>query len=131
MLAVDLCDCGWRRDAPDHRDFTTRHSRVRRVLERLRLPSQSRPASVDWREYCLPVQDQQDLGTSTAHACLGLFQYLERRATGQVITPSRLFLYANALRLSGEGTRGSTGLRVTFKAAIQFGLPPERFWPYE
>jgi C1A family cysteine protease len=101
------------------------------MLERLRAPSRARPASVDWREYCLPVQDQEDLGTSTAHACLGLFQYLERRATGQVITPSRLFLYANALRLSGEGTRGSTGLRVTFKAAIQFGLPPERFWPYE
>jgi C1A family cysteine protease len=130
MLA-DLCDCGWRRDAPDHRDYTTRHSGVRRMLERLRAPNRARPASVDWREYCLPVQDQQDLGTSTAHACLGLFQYLERRATGQVITPSRLFLYANALRLSGEGTRGSTGLRVTFKAAIRFGLPPERFWPYE
>jgi C1A family cysteine protease len=132
MLAVDLCDCGWRRDAPDHRDYTVRHSRVRRMLERLRATNQSRPASVDWREYCLPVQDQQDLGTSSAHACVGLCQYFQRRATGQAIAPSRLFLHANALRLSGcEGARGGAGLRITFKAAIQFGLPPERFWPYE
>ena len=132
MLAVDLCDCGWRRDAPDHRDYTTRHSRVRRVLERLRLPSQSRPASVDWREYCLPVQDQQDLATSSAHACVGLFQYFERRATGQVITPSRLFLHANAMRLSGcDDARAGASLRITFKAAVKFGLPPERFWPYD
>jgi C1A family cysteine protease len=131
MLA-DLCDCGWRRDAPDHRDFTMRHARVRRMLDRLRAPYRARPASVDWREYCLPVQNQLDLGTSSAHACIGLVQYLERRATGQVITPSRLFLYANALRLSGcDGTRSGAGLRVTFKAAIQFGLPPERFWPYD
>ena len=131
MLA-DLCDFGWRRDAPDHRDYTTGHARVRRMLERLREPKRSRPANVDWREYCLPVQDQLDLGTSSAHACIGLFQYLERRATGRVITPSRLFLYANALRLSGcEDARSGAGLRVTLKAAIQFGLPPERFWPYE
>jgi C1A family cysteine protease len=131
MLA-DLCDCGWRRDAPDHRDYTTRHAGVRRMLERLRPAGRTRPASVDWREYCLPVQDQQDLRTSSAHACVGLVQYHERRATGQVTNPSRLFLYANALRLSGgEGAHGGAGLRVTFKAAVQFGLPPERFWPYD
>lgn len=133
MLAVELCDCGWRRDAPDHRDFTMRHARVRRMLERLRSSNQGRhPASVDWREYCLPVQDQQDLGTSSAHACIGMFQYFERRATGQVITPSRLFLHANALRFSGcDGARGGACLRTTLKAAIKFGLPPERFWPYD
>lgn len=132
MLAVDLFDCGWLRDTPDHRDYTTRHSRVRRMLERLRVPNQARPSSVDWREYCLPVQDQQDLGTSSAHACIGLFQYFERRATGQVIAPSRLFLHANALRLSGcDSARCGAGLRITFKAAVQFGLPPERFWPYD
>jgi C1A family cysteine protease len=102
------------------------------MLERLHARSQARPSSVDWREYCLPVQDQQDLGTSTAHACIGLFQYFERRASGHVITPSRLFLHANSLRLSGcEGARGGAGLRITFKAALKLGLPPERFWPYD
>jgi C1A family cysteine protease len=132
MLAVDLCDCGWLRDSPDHRDYTVRHSRTRRMLERLRMLSRARPPSVDWREYCLPVQDQQDLGTSSAHACIALLQYFERRATGQVVAPSRLFLHANALRLSGsDSARGGAGLRVTMKAAIKFGLPPERFWPYD
>jgi C1A family cysteine protease len=131
MLTVDLCDCGWLRDPPDHRDYTPQRSRVQRALERLSAPKPPRPSIVDWREYCLPVQDQQDLRTSSAHACIGLFQYFERRATGQVITPSRLFLHANALRLSGgDGIRGGAGLRVTLKAAVKFGLPPERFWPY-
>jgi C1A family cysteine protease len=132
MLAVDLCDCGWLRDPPDHRDYTVRHSRTRRLLERLQSLSRDRPPSVDWREYCLPVQDQQDLGTSSAHACIGLLQYFERRATGQVVVPSRLFLHANALRLSGsDSARAGAGLRVTMKAVIKFGLPPERFWPYD
>ncbi len=130
MLAIDLCDCGWRRDAPDHRDFTVRQARIRRMLERLRETNQARPSAVDWREYCLPAQDQGDLGTSSAHACVGLFQYFERRATGQVISPSRLFVHANARRLSGEGARGGAGLRASLKAALTFGLPPERFWPY-
>jgi C1A family cysteine protease len=102
------------------------------MLERLRVANQARPASIDWREYCLPVQDQQDLGTSSAHACIGLFQYFERRATGQVITPSRLFLHTNALRLSGcDDGRAGTSLRITLKAAVKFGLPAERFWPYD
>jgi len=102
------------------------------MLERLRAPSYARPSSVDWREYCLPVQDQQELGTSSAHACVGLFQYFERRASGQITTPSRLFLHANALRLSGcDGARAGVSLRITFKAAVKFGLPPERFWPYD
>jgi C1A family cysteine protease len=132
MLAVELCDCGWRRDGPDHRDFTTRHSRVRRMFARLRVRNQARPASVDWREYCIPVQDQQHLSTSSAHACIGLFQYFERRATGQVITPSRLFVHVNALRLAGcDDARGGADLRTTFKAAVKFGLPAERFWPYD
>jgi C1A family cysteine protease len=131
MLAIDLCDCGWRRDAPDHRDFTVRQARIRRMLDRLRTSNQARPTTVDWREYCLPVQDQGDLGTSSAHACVGLFQYFERRATGHVISPSRLFLHANALRFSGcDGARGGACLRVSLKAALRFGLPPERFWPY-
>jgi C1A family cysteine protease len=109
-----------------------RHSRVRRLLERVRGSTQTPPASVDWREYCLPAQDQLDLATSSAHACIGLFQYFERRATGQVITPSRLFLHANAQRLSGcEGARAGSGLRMTLTAAVRFGLPPERFWPYD
>jgi C1A family cysteine protease len=132
MLAVDYYDCGWLRDPPDHRDYTVRHSRARRMLERLKTLKQARPTVVDWREYCLPVQDQQDLGTSSAHACIGLLQYFERRATGQVVAPSRLFLHANAVRLSGsDSPRAGASLRLTIKAAIKFGLPPERFWPYD
>ena len=87
---------------------------------------------VDSREfYCLPVQDQLDLATSSAHACVGLFQYFERRATGEVITPSRLFLHANALHYR-VATMRAERLRITFKAAVKLSLPSRpRFWPYD
>jgi len=134
MVPIDLLECGWSRDLPDHRDYTHRHSVVKKMLAGL-APLKGRhaePAQVDWREYCAPVQDQQDLATSCAHACIGLIQYFERRSSGRVIAPSRLFLHANAQRLAGfEAAQGGAGLRVTFKAAVRFGLPPERFWPYE
>jgi C1A family cysteine protease len=132
MVEAELCPCGWVRDIPDHRDYTRHTARVRKRLQKLRPLKASQPSSVDWREYCLAVQDQQDIPASCAHACIGLLQYFERRSSGRVLTPSRLFLHANALRLSkGDGTGGVASLRVTLKSMIRFGLPPERFWPYD
>lgn len=134
MVLADLLDYGWYRDLPDHRDFTPQHSVVRRLLATLQAPKdkRSRPVRVDWREYCLPVQDQLELATSSAHACIGLIQYFQRRSSGEVITPSRLFLHGNSRRLAGgNGGRTAGSLRTTLKAAVKFGLPPERHWPYD
>jgi C1A family cysteine protease len=134
MVVADLLDYGWYRDLPDHRDFTLRHPVVRRMLAKLQplKIKHSRPDRVDWREYYLPVQDQQNLATSCAHACIGLIQYFQRRSSGEVITPSRLFLYENARRLAGgNGSLGAGSLRTTLKAAAKFGLPPEQHWPYD
>jgi C1A family cysteine protease len=132
MMGADLCPSGWIRDIPDHRDYTRHTTRVRKMLHRLRHPEANPPSSVDWREYCLPVQDQLDIAASCAHACIALVQYFERRSTGRVLQPSRLFLHANALRLSQcNGLGAAASLRVTLKSMIKFGLPPERFWPYD
>jgi C1A family cysteine protease len=132
MVVADLLDYGWYRDLPDHRDFTPQHSVARRLLSALppARDKQPRPTRVDLREYCLPVQDQLELATSSAHACIGLIQYFQRRASGEVILPSRLFLHQNSRRLAGGG-RAAGSLRTTIKAAIKFGLPPERHWPYD
>lgn len=134
MIVADLLDYGWYRDLPDHRDLTPQHSAARRLLSALAPPTdkQARPERVDWREYCLPVQDQLELATSSTHACIGLIQYFQRRSSGEVIFPSRLFLHGNSRRLAGgNGGRAAGSLRTTLKAAVKFGLPPERYWPYD
>src|SRR5439155_19068939 len=66
----------------------------------------------------------------TAHAGAGLIEYMERRAYGNYIDASRLFLYKvtrNMLHWTGD-----TGawLRTTMGAMASFGVPPESYWPY-
>lgn len=125
---------GWHRALPDFRDFSPQTRLVKkalRQLERPPAPRSERPSAVDLREYFPSVYDQQTLNTSSVHACVGLVEYFERRANGRNISPSRLFLYKVARRL--RGWRGDTGidLRTVLKAMRNFGMPPERYWPYE
>jgi C1A family cysteine protease len=62
---------------------------------------------------------------------VGLLQYFERRAHGNVLDPSRLFLYKMTRQLlHWTGDSGAT-LRMTAKALTRFGMPPEEHWPYE
>jgi C1A family cysteine protease len=133
MFRASLLDGGWSRDLPDHRDYTRYHRRVQQMLRPLvrRKANAKLPDMVDWREYFGPVEDQGDFATSCANACTGLIQYFERRATGKLASPSRLFLHINSQRLSGwENSKGGASLRNTLKAAVRFGLPHERYWPY-
>jgi C1A family cysteine protease len=125
---------GWHRDLPDLRDYSPVHQEVQDLLQRLKRPRgarSSRPQRIDWREFCTPIEDQQVLNACTAHACLGLLQYFERRALGKVIDPSRLFLYKMTRQLLHWTGDTGTALRPTVKAMIRFGIPPEEHWPYE
>jgi C1A family cysteine protease len=59
-----------------------------------------------------------------------MVEYFQRRAFGEHIDASRLFLYKvtrNLLNWTGD-----TGayLRTTMAALTLFGVPPEEFWPY-
>jgi len=122
--------CDWHRDLPDHRDFTLRHEAVLAATARLAAADGERPEQVDWRDYCPPVEDQQELATGSVHACIGMLQYFERRAHGRLIAPSRLFAYKNARRLLQWVGDSGTTLRATLKSVRRFGLPPEEHWPY-
>lgn len=61
----------------------------------------------------------------------GVVEYYERRAFGRHIDGSRLFVYKVTRNLLG--LTGDTGayLRSTMGALSLFGLPPERYWPYD
>lgn len=89
------------------------------------------PDTVDLRQWCSPVEDQQSIGSCTANAGVGMIEYFENRAFGKHINASRLFLYKttrNILHWTGD-----TGayLRTTMGALAIFGVPPEEYWPYD
>ena len=121
---------GWHRDLPDPRDLTPQHEAVAKLLYDLP-PAEGRPERVDLREYWAGVYDQQHLATSSVHACVGLVEYFERRASGRMIEPARMFVYRTARRLMGWTGDSGLPLRTTLRAIAKYGLPPERVWPYE
>jgi C1A family cysteine protease len=127
---------GWLKDYPDFRDYTPTHAAVAPALAAGRLGPDLRgtrkalPSKVDLRRWCSPVEDQGGVGACTAHAGVGLIECCERRAHGEHVDASRLFLYKvtrNLMRATGD-----TGayLRTTMGALALFGVPPEKYWPY-
>lgn len=121
---------GWHRDLPDPRDYTRKQDAVAKLLNDL-APHDESPPSVDLREYCAEAMHQAGFAASSVHACLALVQYFERRASGRVIEPSRMFVYRAGRRLLGWSGDSGLPLRVTLKAITRYGLPPERLWPYD
>jgi C1A family cysteine protease len=123
---------GWLPDYPDFRDYTANHDKVAELLQLVGYPLEvALPETVDLRLWCSPVVDQGELGSCTANAGVAIVEYYERRAFGNYIIASRLFLYKatrNLLHLTGD-----TGayLRSTVGALVLLGVPPEEYWPYQ
>ncbi|MFH0797388.1 MAG: C1 family peptidase [Candidatus Omnitrophota bacterium] len=126
---------GWLPDYPDLRDYTPENVKVKPMLKKAGLSNLGReknlPPAVDLRRWCSPVENQQNLGSCTAHAGIGVVEYFQRRAFGKHIDGSRLFLYKvtrNLSRMSGD-----TGafLRTTMAGLVLFGVPPEEYWQYK
>lgn len=123
---------GWLPDWPDFRDFTTEETTVLKALKVVGIDDavKATPAKVDLRAWFSPVENQGSIGSCTANAGVGVYEYFERRATGKHIEGSRLFLYKATRNLLGW--TGDTGafLRTTMGALRLFGVPPEKYWPY-
>jgi C1A family cysteine protease len=126
---------GWIRDYPDIRDYTSDHDNIKEIFEtakknKIALRTPRAGAVVDLRGYCSPVEDQLNLGSCTANAGVGMYEYFENRSFSMYTNASRLFLYKVTRNLLGW--TGDTGayLRTTMGAIVLFGTPPEKFWPY-
>ena len=125
---------GWLRDYCDFRDYTPEAEAIASMLGKSRATGKSRKtaqASADLSKWCSTIENQEDIGSCTAHAGVGLVEYFENRAHGKYIDASRLFLYKvtrNLMKLTGD-----TGayLRTTMQAMVLFGVPPEKYMPYE
>ena len=124
---------GWLPDYPDFRDYHEKHEGIRPMLAPAGISK--RPlrisTSADLRHWCSPIENQESLGSCTAHAGVGLVEYYEKKAFGRYLDASRLFLYKVTRNLMHW--TGDTGafLRNTMGGLVLFGVPPEEYWPYK
>ena len=125
---------GWLAPMPDMRDYSVNKPDIAVLSKKLGFPSDpdmaALPRNVDLRAWCSPIEDQQQLGSCTANAAVGIVEYYERRAFGKHIDGSRLFVYKVIRNLMKE--IGDTGgyLRTAMAALCLCGVPPEEYWPY-
>ncbi|WP_221452678.1 C1 family peptidase [Mucilaginibacter sp. FT3.2] len=116
---------GWTPDLPDHRDL--RYSIVSPLALAVALPP-----LVDLRPQCPPVYDQGQLGSCTANAIGGAFQFELMRQKLAVFNPSRLFIYYNERALEGHVSQDSGAqLRDGVKTVSTLGVCDETLWPYD
>ena len=99
--------------------------------EKRKGPRAKLPLSVDLRSRCSPVEDQGSLGSCTAHALVANMEFLEESG-GEAFSPlSRLFVYFNERQIEGDISEDhGARLRDGIKSLKQWGVCPERQWPY-
>lgn len=125
---------GWNPDLPDFRDYTLDTKGIGDELEKrgsILARGARLQSKVDLRNQCSPIEDQGALGSCTAQAVTGMMEYMMRRGNQRHMEGSRLFLYKVTRKLLNW--TGDTGafLRTTMQAVACFGIPPEKFCPYD
>ena len=123
---------GWIPDVPKPSDYTPSHPQVAELIAKTAAARLlALPSKVDLSPSFPPIEDQEDIGSCTANAAAGLYEYFERKAYGKHIDTSRLFIYKTTRDLLG--LTGDTGayLRSTMEALVLLGAPPENYWPYD
>jgi len=114
---------GWIPDLPDHRDLTFSASLT--VMKKL-------ATSVDLRSQCPPVYDQGQLGSCTANALAGAFEFDILKEKKKDFMPSRLFIYYNE-RVIEHSVSSDSGAQIRdgIKTMNKQGVCPESEWPYK
>ena len=111
---------GWKRDLPDHRDFKFKITAPHEL-----------PPSVDLRNLCPGVYDQGELGSCTANALGGAFQFEQIKQKRPDFIPSRLFVYYNEREIEGTiNEDAGAQIRNGIKTMVDKGVCPESMWPY-
>jgi len=122
-MAHKIAGYGWLPDIPDQRDF--RYAAPRPLLRKL-------PSKIDLTRLCPPVYDQGQLGSCTANAIGGAFEFeLLKRDKAKDFMPSRLFIYYNEREIEHTVNSDSGALiRDGIKTVNKQGVCPENMWPY-
>lgn len=113
---------GWNHSRPDHRRFHVDPSGIKVLAE------------VDPRKEMPPIFDQLQLGSCTANAANGAFEYDAWLDLGKDTGPlSRMWTYFQERKLErslGQGDTGAMG-HDAFRTAKSVGICAEKDWPYD
>lgn len=122
---------GCRPDKPDERDFKY----IDLSTHKTEIPEDhtTLPRRVDLRPDCPPIYDQGHLGSCTANALAGAYQFDEyKQHTSSQFIPSRLFIYYNERDLEHHiSTDSGASLRDGMKTIQKIGVCHEQLWPYD
>jgi len=114
---------GWKPDLPDARDFM--FVAPKPITDNL-------PPSTDLRPHCPAVYDQGQIGSCTANAIAGAFEFeLLKQHLGDFM-PSRLFIYYNERKIEGS-TASDSGAQIRdgITTIHKQGVCSETEWPYD
>jgi len=113
---------GWIPDLPDHRDLI--YSPSLTVMKKI-------ASSADMRPQCPAVYDQGQLGSCTANALAGAFEFDILKEKKKDFMPSRLFIYYNE-RVIEHTVSSDSGAQIRdgIKTMNKQGVCPETEWPY-
>jgi C1A family cysteine protease len=115
---------GWLKQLPDHRD--------KLYSIPIYIRTMVLPPSVDLREVEPEIYDQGSLGSCTANALAGAYEYDERKQNKEHFMPSRLFIYYNERVMIGTVNSDSgANLRDGIKTMAKDGVCSEDEWPYK
>jgi C1A family cysteine protease len=125
---------GWLPEPPDARDLTIAHPPLQRMLAKLAVGQLLRkkrlPPKVDLTQWAGPVLFQGGFNTCNVHVVSNLVTYFEKKAHGNDIAPSRLFLYKVAKNFLQTTGNAGVYIRQVMGVLKLIGVPPERYWPY-
>jgi C1A family cysteine protease len=114
---------GWNKDLPDPRD--RRFAVAEEDFAHL-------PSNVDLRPKCPPVYNQGRIGSCTANAIAGAFEFDVDKQGVEDFVPSRLFIYWNERALEGStATDSGAQIRDGVKVVATLGVPDEDELPYD
>ncbi|MEO8766676.1 MAG: C1 family peptidase [Ginsengibacter sp.] len=113
---------GWVPDLPDQRDLI--YTAPVMVMKSISL-------KVDLRSKCPVVYNQGPLGSCTANALSGAFQFNMKKQKLKDFIPSRLFLYYNErVKIKTVNSDSGAYIRDGIKSLNVNGICPEKEWPY-
>jgi C1A family cysteine protease len=130
---LNLRNYNWRPQKPDFRDVAYKP-----------LGTPNLPSMVDLRPLCSPVFDQGQIGSCTANALAGAYEFLELKDLkaktpgteefdpSKFYNASRLFVYYFERFLEGDVDQdGGAEIRDGIKVLNTYGVPEEAVWPYD
>jgi C1A family cysteine protease len=114
---------GWVPDLPDARD---------QLYAAPQIALAALPPSADLRSGCPPVYNQGRIGSCTANAIAGAFEFDLKKQGLADFTPSRLFIYYNERAMEGHVQFDSGAqLRDGVKSVAKLGVCSEDEWSYD